>query len=163
MTSVLVALGCKSSILAFFDRPGPAKRGLFFRPPLPSKILSMSRGPIGPPKTALALGFKSSTLAFFDRPNCQEMWPSRVCMSHGPLGSLKVYLVAKVQFWHFLTDPDLRKEAFYFRPPLPSQIVSMSGGPEGPQKLHSVTKVQFCVFRQVRTCKKRRFFQSWSA
>ena len=44
-------------------------------------------------------------------------------MVEGPLGSLKLHLVAKVQFWRFTTGPDLSKRVFFFNSALPSPNV----------------------------------------
>ena len=40
-------------------------------------------------------------------------------MVEGPLGSLKLHLVAQVQFWRFTTGPDLSNRVFFFKAALP--------------------------------------------
>ena len=41
-------------------------------------------------------------------------------MGEGPLGTLKLHLVAKVQFWRFTTGPDLLNRGLFFKADLPS-------------------------------------------
>ena len=44
-------------------------------------------------------------------------------MVEGSLGSLKLHLVAKVQFWRFMTGPDLSDRGLFFKAALPSPNV----------------------------------------
>ena len=75
-------------------------------------------------------------------------------MGEGPLGTLNLHMVAKVQFWRFTTSPDLSNRGLFFKAALPSpesqemcpKQVSMGEGPLGTLKLNLVTKVQFWRF-----------------
>ena len=40
-------------------------------------------------------------------------------MGEGPLGTLKLYLVAKVHYWRFTTGPDLSNRDLFFKAALP--------------------------------------------
>ena len=44
-------------------------------------------------------------------------------MGEGPLGPLKLHLVAKVQIWRFTTGPDLSNRGLFFKAALPSPNV----------------------------------------
>ena len=44
-------------------------------------------------------------------------------MVEGPLRPLKLHLVAQVQFWQFMTGPDLSKGGLFFKAALPSPNV----------------------------------------
>ena len=44
-------------------------------------------------------------------------------MREGPLGMLKLHLVAKVQFCSFTTGPDLSNRGLFFKAALPSSNV----------------------------------------
>ena len=44
-------------------------------------------------------------------------------MVEGPLGPLKLHLVAKVQIWRFMTGLDLSNRGLFFKAALPSQNV----------------------------------------
>ena len=41
-------------------------------------------------------------------------------MGEGPLGTLKLHLVAKFQFWRFTTGLDLSNRGLFFKAALPS-------------------------------------------
>ena len=44
-------------------------------------------------------------------------------MGECPLGALKLHLVAKVQFWRFMTGPDLSNGGRFIKAALPSPNV----------------------------------------
>ena len=44
-------------------------------------------------------------------------------MGEGPLGTLKLHLVAKVQVWRFTTGPDLSNRGLFFKAALPGRNV----------------------------------------
>ena len=78
----------------------------------------------------------------------------RVSMGEGPLDPLKLHLVAKVQFWRFMTGPALSDRGIFFKAALPSPNVEKCDqegsawveGPLDPLKLHLVEEVQFWRF-----------------
>ena len=53
-------------------------------------------------------------------------------MGEGPLGPLKLHLVAKVQIWRFTTGSDLSNRGLFFKAALPSPNVEKcdQGGSE---------------------------------
>ena len=51
------------------------------------------------------------------------MWTRWVSMGKGPLGLLKLHLIAKVQFCQFTTGPDLSNRGVFFKAALPSPDV----------------------------------------
>ena len=52
-------------------------------------------------------------------------------MGKGPLGLLKLHLIAKVQFCRFTTGPDLSNRGVFFKAALPSPDVDQEMG-KGP-------------------------------
>ena len=103
-------------------------------------VTKMGQHGSGSPRPAkTALGCKISILAIPDRsgpvekrpfvqscsvwPKCRKMWPKWVGMGQGPLGLPKLPLVAEIQFWRFVTGPDLSRRGLLFRAALCSPNV----------------------------------------
>ena len=174
--SLKLHLVAKVQFWRFTTGPDLSNRGLFFKAALPSPNVQKSdqdgsawvEGPLGSLKLHLVAKVQfwrittgpdlSNRGLFFKAalpsPNVQKCDQDGSAWVEGPLGSLKLHLVAKVQIWRFTTGPDLSKKSLFFKAALPSPNVQKCDqdgsawveGPLGSLKLHLVAKVQFWRF-----------------
>ena len=92
-------------------------------------------------------------------------------MVEGPLGPLKLHLVAKVQFWLFTSGPDLSNRGLFFKTALPSPNVEkcdQDGSPwvrvpRPPKTALGGKSSSLAIHVRSEPVKQRPFFQSCSA